>query len=371
MIFPPRSNQKLTVWKLYIYPIKSLRGISVTSAPVTETGFAHDREFMLLKVDDDKSGEQSLKNMHVPDHPEMSLFTTEFYPSESQPDQVTVTYTPSTEPTSSRPNEVKTLRMPLSPDTSSLEPLDVVMHSAKTRAYRMPSSYSSWFSTCFGYKVVLAYIGHNTRPVLGNLSPNYNKAQSSSGWGLFNALRTYTGYGESNQPARISFADCASFLVVTEESNQEASRRIGDGEKMDVTKFRPNIVVSGSPKEWDEDYWASIILSPPKIHGSDEESIEIIFTANCARCPSLNVDYATGKMGKGPSGQILKKLQADRRIDFGMKYSPVFGRYGFVKKGLGREVKVGAKVEVESRNEEYTKFGEFVLYYMQQASDDA
>ncbi|KAK5275048.1 hypothetical protein LTR40_013745, partial [Exophiala xenobiotica] len=82
---------------------------------------------------------------------------------------------------------------------------------------------------------------------------------------------------------------------------------------------------------------------------------------NCARCNSLNVDYATGKVAEGESGKILKKLQSDRRVDLGAKWSPVFGRYGFlarVPEGKSAAViKVGDEVKILKRNRERTRFG--------------
>ena len=38
----------LTVSQLFIYPIKSLGGIAVTSATVTDRGFQYDRRWMLV-----------------------------------------------------------------------------------------------------------------------------------------------------------------------------------------------------------------------------------------------------------------------------------------------------------------------------------
>lgn len=70
-------------------------------------------------------------------------------------------------------------------------------------------------------------------------------------------------------------------------------------------------------------------------------------------------DYATGKPGTGESGKMLKLLQKDRRIDRGMKYSPVFGRYSFVDKASeGSLIKVGDEVRITKRNEQNTLFGE-------------
>lgn len=76
---------------------------------------------------------------------------------------------------------------------------------------------------------------------------------------------------------------------------------------------------------------------------------------NCVRCASINIDYDTGKPGTGAQGEILKRLQKDRRIDIGAKWSPVFGRYSFWGVGAkDKVVKVGDQVNVSKVNEGLT-----------------
>jgi hypothetical protein len=54
----------------------------------------------------------------------------------------------------------------------------------------------------------------------------------------------------------------------------------------------------------------------------------------------------------------LAKMQSDRRIDGGMKYSPIFGRYSFLHEGSdGQTISVGDEVVVSKRNSEHTRFG--------------
>ena len=43
----------MTISELFIYPIKSLGGISVTEAVVEDKGFRYDRRFMLVDPDGD------------------------------------------------------------------------------------------------------------------------------------------------------------------------------------------------------------------------------------------------------------------------------------------------------------------------------
>lgn len=210
--------------------------------------------------------------------------------------------------------------------------------------------YNDWFSEKFGFRVVLAYWGGNARQVLGNLSPSTSTLTKESHdpiSGPQTAFETIVGYIPiisrllAPNTEKIAFNDCASFLVITEESSASVSTRLPENTEMDITKFRANIILAGSPAPFDEDLWGELLL------GND---IKIALTANCTRCVSLNVDYATGKPGMG----VLKLLMKDRRVDEGVKWSPVFGRYGFLldgKKGGRKELEVGSEVVVSKRLE--------------------
>ena len=305
---------------------------------------------MILKVHREDAANPSatrLENMHIAFFPEMGLFTQELEISgqDGTTDRVLIYYRGPGETRS------KNFEIPLLPDTSELDIIQVVMHSSPTKAYDMGAQYNRWFSECFGYEVLLAYLGENLRPVLGNLSPNAARGQSvkSNSW-LSGIASSIPLLGSTTKESEgITFADVAPFLVVTQESLADVSARLPEGEEMDMTKFRPNIVLSRSPSAWDEDFWGAIKI---------QDDIEITLTQNCVRCVSLNVDYATGKPGTGEAGSILKKLMKDRRVDPGTRYSPIFGRYGFLaKEAEGRIITLGDEVTVTTRNTERTQFG--------------
>jgi glycine hydroxymethyltransferase len=165
--------------------------------------------------------------------------------------------------------------------------------------------------------------------------------------------------------ARIGFADCAPFLVISQTSVEDVSGRLAGEEGVDVTKFRANIVVSGAERAFEEDFWAELEVSKnPESRDGDggvgvKGKVRLLLTGNCVRCSSLNVDFQTGKMGTGESGNVLKKLMKDRRVDRGAKFSPVFGRYSFLgREGVGGRIRVGDEVRVSRRAEEYTVTGE-------------
>ncbi|KAJ4399155.1 hypothetical protein N0V85_006105 [Neurospora sp. IMI 360204] len=202
---------------------------------------------------------------------------------------------------------------------------------------------------------------------------------------------------EKQQPKPwITFTDVAPLLITSESSLSNLSARLAPCPESTSTesaestppqvpmyKLRPNLVLDGEGEEaWAEDYWGELVItstssaSPTNNNNSNRNrktKTKLHLTGNCARCTSLNVDYDTGKPAKGEMGTVLKKLMKDRRVDPGMKWSPVFGRYAFVggtcvdksgeekEEGKGREeeerevwISVDDEVQVTRRNEERT-----------------
>lgn len=257
---------------------------------------------MLLKRLDDGT----YKNMLVSGFPEMTLFLTSIqFPSSdiTKDGEINVTFSP--------PEGLKrTIIVPLQPDTADLDSLDVNMHNSQTQARNMGEKYNDWFTSCFGFRVVLAYVGEGRRPVLFATSPDAQPARSSS-W-LSSITASVRGPNEENADdgkREIAFQDCAHFLVVTEESLKRVSAKLPEGEEMDITKFRPNIVLSGADQAWDEDFWGQVAF------GNGHGGIKIELQHNCIRCKSINIDYETGRPGTGKAGEILKLMQSDRRVD--------------------------------------------------------
>lgn len=294
---------------------------------------------MLLKVLEESP--PKLQNMHITKFPNMCLFHTSIYDN-----KLTVTYRPlAAEP-------IQELEIPLEfANINDLARVDVNMHGSPNRGYDMGSSYNEWFSSIFGFKIILAYWGGDPRPVLGNLVPGKPRVEKPKPKNFATKIGSYLpiiGSMFHNDDGIIAFNDCAPYLIISEKSVTDATSRLPDGVEMDSTKFRANIVLKGSSTAFDEDFWGELMIG---------DGAKIILTGNCGRCISLNVDYNTGESGTGRDGQILKLLSTDRRVDPGMKYSPIFGRYGFVsKRSEGQTLNIGDKVAVSRRNEERTRF---------------
>lgn len=341
----------MQIEKLYVYPIKSFRGVSLDKVQVTKYGFTYDRSFMLLQIEDDK-GTKTFKNMSVANYNEMVRFFPEI---DTARGTMTITFKPIDN------SEPKSINIPLEPDTSSLEVIDIEMHKSPTQAYKMDDKYNDWMTSCFGYECVLAYIGEKRRQVrcsaleyktgIGGEANGNNNAQ---GWlsSISSVASKATGMimGEST-PTEIRFSDVAPFLFVSSKSMDDVHNRLPSGQKFDITKFRPNVIVSGAEKPWDEDYWGELTIGG---------ETKIICEHNCGRCRSINIDYNTGAQGTGEAGKMLKMLSSNRRVDKGTKWNPIFGRYSWLEPASeGNEIHVGDTVEVGKTNKEHTAFGEF------------
>ncbi|RYO85773.1 hypothetical protein DL763_006964 [Monosporascus cannonballus] len=366
----------MKITELYIYPIKSLRPLSVPRARLRREGPEHDRRFMLLKVE----AGGSYRNIQPVHFPESVLFHQEI-----EGDSVVVTYRDPSEKKKSTPTPelqgdatAAALRVPLRPSTEGLATVDVRLSGSTTTAYRMGEPYDAWFSSRFGYKVILVYIGDYRRPVLAHSPNNNNEKVPRQQRSWLSAIASYvTGSGgevgeqrrqkQGGEEDFLTFNEAAPFLVTSRASLRDVNSRLPQGEDVDMMVFRPNIVVDddydddnddgnhcdggdqntqaitergqqqrGGPAQtetqtpasphpkleaWDEDFWGEL-----RIGGSHW----LALTANCARCLSINIDYDTGRPAEGERGAVLKKLMADRRVDSGNRWSPIFGRYAFL-----------------------------------------
>jgi uncharacterized protein YcbX len=332
------------------------------------------------------------ENLHIGLRPALCLFSTNLIP-EADPTSIEVQYGLShvfNQPLEAV--EASTLSVPLVPNTNGLTQVTVTMHLSPCPAYDTGETYSEWFSCRLGYPVRLLYVGDYRRKVLGNIGQGVGSGSTHFLHPSLAAMPVILLVGYSSLPGdytrlaltallflasslifvrhrkrylcktqpMITFSDLAAYLVISKRSYQDVNDRLPEDEEMDITKFRANIVVSGARETYEEDFWAELRI---------RRSIIMKLTQNCARCNSLNVDYATGKPGKTESGSVLKKLSKDRRVDLGMRWSPIFGRYGFLTQATDQTdlvvIKIGDEVEVTRLNSERTVTGKLlpILYF--------
>lgn len=301
--------------QIYTYPIKALRGIRLQEARLGPQGVEHDRRFMLCRVDDG-DGEARLRNVTLAANPHCALFAQEL----AGPDILVRYLAPDPPVVPPDPDPASVLRVPLRPDVAGLAKARVNLHQSLVDAHRMGAPYDDWFTARFGFPTVLVFIGDERRPIPGTFAPVPDPCRGPAPW--------------------LAFSDLSPFLFTSTQSLGNVSARLSGG-AMDMAKFRPNIVVDGEA-EYDEDYWVDL-----SVRGEPAFTL----TDMCCRCSSINVDYDTGRLAQGDHGIVLKKLMADRRVDLGYKYGPVFGKYGSLVPGRDSlTLRVGDPVTVESRS---------------------
>jgi len=264
---------------LYIYPVKSLGGFAVSQAEVQERGFRYDRRWMLV----DDQGQFLTQRSH----PKMALVKTILYDNhiglgagEAMPE---------------------TMELPV--QTGSGVSVQVRVWNDRVEALWPQLEADAWISDFLGVHCRFVYM---TDAAERTADVRYYPSKSG-----------------------VSFADSFPYLLTSEGSLDELKRR--SGVDLDMRRFRPNIVVSGS-NAYEEDRWKTIRLRRTVFK----------LVKPCARCVVTTIDPDTGRRGKEP----LRTLAAYRNQDG----KTLFGQ-NMVAEGRGR-VAVGDPVEVlEWRND--------------------
>jgi uncharacterized protein YcbX len=268
-----------------------------------------------------------------------------FHCSLASPTSFSVAYhTPNPPLIPFHPAQSQIVEIPFTPAIEGLERIEIAMHtSPHYPAYKLPDDINSWFSSCFGFPVILAYMGDGLGIPITPSNP------SAGSW-----LSSLEGKLASPSSS-INFSDTGALLVTTESSLNAVSALLTSQPAV-LEKFRPNIVLDGE-SAWDEDFWSELTISP----SFSSQALKVFLTSNCARCTSINVDLSKGRMGEDESGSLLKKMMKGRRVDKGQKWEPIFGRYGFPAQG--GEIRVGDNVEVSGRMGERSVWSGFPLSY--------
>ena len=138
----------------------------------------------------------------------------------------------------------------------------------------------------------------------------------------------------------ISFTDGFPILIASQESLDELNIRLRTKgkEEIPMSRFRPNIVVKGLSKAFEEDEWKVI-----QVGGKSGPILHVV--KGCPRCKQSCTDQITGKRDVEP----LETLSEFRK--FGKNRELYFAQNAAVQPwfGMGRKtIRVGDKVQVLS-----------------------
>lgn len=243
----------LQISQLNIYPIKSMGGIAVDRARVTDRGFFPDRRWMLVGADHVFFSQR--------EWPLMALLKIELLPdalrvvSSLHPDALVI------------------------PFRSSLEDFaDVHVWEDTCRAQFVSAEADAWFTAALGIPCRLVHMPDETARVTD--------------------LR-YVPEG-----GLVSFADAFPFLLIGQASLDDLNSRLEHPLPMD--RFRPNIVFTGGTP-YLEDSLFSFTIGTIRFRG----------VKPCARCVMTTIDQETAEQGKEPLRTLARYRTLNNKVLFG------------------------------------------------------
>jgi uncharacterized protein len=301
----PKFTTEIT--SLRIYPIKSCRGIQLSSRRLLKTGLELDRNWMFV---DDKTKDF----ITIRQQSKMTLINTAL---EDGNLHISISGT-QTKITIPAPPTEEWLR-------KHCELAEVEIWEEKTDGWLYSADLTAPFSDLLGIPIRLVYKGPTPRILVGNGSPEM-----------------------LGRTQHHHFADMMSVLVASESSISELNERLArkGSETLTIERFRPNIVVRGGAP-WAEDVWKSLRIRRAQDDAAAAVGLDV--PVRCLRCQVPNVDPDTGIKNKNEPWYTLMKY---RNIDVGLKGKPVFGVLcvprdeGLIEVGMRLEVMATTKNHV-------------------------
>lgn len=244
-----------SVSALYIYPVKSLGGISLASSKITKRGLEYDRRWML--VDDHK---QFLTQRA---HPQMALLKTAI-------DETSILLHHSDDPGDF-------LRLPLQPVPK--ETVTVKIWDDYCEGQYAEEEQNEWLSKKLGISCKAVFMPDDSKR---KLDPKYAK----------------------NDEDITGFADGYPVLLISEASLQDLNNRLDKPVPMD--RFRPNIVIAGTAA------FAEDTMKIFRIGSSNFYGVKL-----CGRCIITTTNQQTGERGKEPLKTLAGYRTINNKVCFG------------------------------------------------------
>ena len=358
----PEPNSTGKQWKvksLWIYPVKSCRGVELAKGTIISTGMEYDRQFTFAQLrspfpvsldrSKDERGAHYWEFITQRSFPLLALVKTEIW----IPDPSLATYSASEPDVQS--GGVIVLKFPYVEDgwKGLLFQLAAVARGGQRfeKHVKIPFNPTPAEIKKNGYKMESVKIWKDW-PVALNMEPIVSP-ELKYFLGVPNPLALFrmdtknfrevyrcaprkeeVGY----QPL-IGFADAYPLHLLSLASVHDVAAKLEKGgPKLSALRFRPNIIVTG-PKAYAEDTWKKIKI------GEDEYYV----SCRTVRCKLPNVDQNTGK--KHPS-EPDRTLRSFRCVDEGARNSACLGMQ-MVPASAQSVIKIGDKIEVLETGEHY------------------
>ncbi len=281
---------------LWVFPIKSCAGISVTQAVLTPTGLAHDRAWMVV----DAEGEMVTQR----DLPRMALVQPELLPSGTGATALVL-----------HASGMPTLHLePVNAQAASpqVRPISVRVWDDEVPAFDMGAAASAWLTE---------FLGESLGPLrLVRFDERHKRV----------APRKWT----QDVEALNQFSDGFPVLVASTASLDELNTRLAHQgvNAVDIRRFRPNLVLSGVHAH-DEDRVGVMTIE------TDTGLVQLNSVKPCPRCPIPNIDPDSGSSASAV-GDTLQTYRQDARLDGAI----TFGMNAITLSGVGQTLRVAQAV---------------------------
>ena len=283
--------------RLFIYPIKSCGGIELSTACLTETGLAHDRQFMLVDAQGRFLSQRELARMALI-HPQIDGKLLRV-----------------------RAPGMAELVLPLEApaDASIGASMDApAVLPVQLWGYNMPAldvgpEAAEWFGTFLGQAGVR----------LVRFDPSHRRASDTKWTGDATAL---------NQ-----FSDGFPILVLSQSALDGLNQRLlAQGwPAATLQRFRPNIVIEGVP-DHEEDLAVELQLP------GSASPIRLGLVKPCPRCPIPNIDPSSA-ISTPHVTDCLNTYRHDARVNGAVS----FGMNAITLSGVGQTLRVGQPMELD------------------------
>lgn len=249
-----------TIRSIFIYPIKSLKGIALDRAALSDRGLAHDRRWML--VDDEG------RFITQREDPKLCFF-------DVQEDVGGFRIT---------------ARLPLNHNRSILIPWELTMGSSmhvtiwsdECAAMIASDEVNTFFSDALGRSCKLVYMPPTTKRIV---DARYAPEESLS-----------------------AFGDGYPVLLIGTASLEDLNKRLAlsGSHTIDWDRFRPNIVVQ-TQQPFEEDSWKGF-----KVGEHFAAGVKL-----CSRCVFTTIDQVTGEKSKEPLRTLASYRSMGGKVMFG------------------------------------------------------
>lgn len=246
----------LQLSEIWVYPIKSLGGISLTEAVAEPRGLRYDRRWMLV----DENG----RFVSQREIPKMAMLGTAL-------DTVTLSVFWKHDP-------AERVTIPLDINLEQLPIIEVEVWGDRCAAGVLPDEINDWFSTQLEENLRLVYMPDTTKR-----------------W----ADERYAPSGQ-----HVSFADGFPYLIIGQATLDELNRRLE--QPLPMNRFRPNFVFTGG-EAFEEDNWQAFSIQDQKFMG----------VKPCARCSIPSIHQETAERAAEPTKTLATFRKFDNKILFG------------------------------------------------------